>query len=199
MGVWLVTADLLASSRFQVSPLAETVAALTVLDDPSGPWQSAFHRANRAAYDDMLAAHPMRGHVAERLWRPRRGSRPGWMADFVGHPPSRTGMTFGEELDELAAAWDDDRVRAALLDVDSTPVASYHDEGLAAAAFALLGWVWTATVEADWPRRERALRADIVSRTAALATRGWSGVIPTLGAKQQWLGDGRLQDRKSVV
>lgn len=55
MGVWLVTADLLAHSRFQVSPLAETVAAITVLDHPSGPWQSAFRVANRAAYDEMLA------------------------------------------------------------------------------------------------------------------------------------------------
>jgi DNA-binding transcriptional ArsR family regulator len=37
------------------------------------------------------------------------------------------------------------------------------------------------------------LQADIVSRTATLAAHGWSGVIPTLGARRQWLGDGRLQ------
>ncbi|GIF40211.1 ArsR/SmtB family transcription factor [Actinoplanes xinjiangensis] len=49
------------------------------------------------------------------------------------------------------------------------------------------------TVAADWPRRQRVLQADIVSRTAMLAAHGWSGVIPTLGARQQWLGDGRLQ------
>jgi len=58
VGAWRVTADLLANSRFVVSPLAETVAAMTVLDAPSGPSQAAFRGANRAAYDEMLAAHP---------------------------------------------------------------------------------------------------------------------------------------------
>ena len=58
---------------------------------------------------------------------------------------------------------------------------------------ALLEWVWTVTLEADWPRRQRILQADVVSRTSTLATRGWSAVVASLGSKRQWLGDGRLQ------
>jgi hypothetical protein len=37
MGTWRVPADLLARSRFAVCPLTETVAALTVLQRPTGP------------------------------------------------------------------------------------------------------------------------------------------------------------------
>jgi DNA-binding transcriptional ArsR family regulator len=32
--------------------MAETVAALTVLEMPQGPWQQVFHAANRDALDD---------------------------------------------------------------------------------------------------------------------------------------------------
>lgn len=53
--------------------------------------------------------------------------------------------------------------------------------------------MWSVTPAADWPRRQRVLQADIVSRTALPAAHGWSGMIPTLGAKKKWLGDGRLQ------
>ncbi len=48
MGTWVVPADLLARSRFVVSPLNETVAALTVLsrpDPPGIPWQRGFRAA----------------------------------------------------------------------------------------------------------------------------------------------------------
>ena len=80
MGAWRVTADLLANSRFVVSPLAETVAAMTVLDAPSGPSQAAFRGANRAAYDEMLAAHPDAGPWSPGAAGDRGGGvgRGGW-------------------------------------------------------------------------------------------------------------------------
>ncbi|BCJ48402.1 hypothetical protein GCM10010168_76720 [Actinoplanes ianthinogenes] len=53
MGTWRLSADLLAGSRFVLSPMAETVAALTVLEVASGPWQQVFHAANRDAYREM--------------------------------------------------------------------------------------------------------------------------------------------------
>lgn len=194
MGSWRVSADLLASSRFQLSPLSETVAALTVLGVPTGPWQRVFHSANRAAFDEMLNHHPIRRDLVDRSWRPRRGDRAGWMADFLGIAPPRSGMSFDDELAALADAWDDDRIRSALHAVQPGRLpASLLRPGLAAELIGLLNWVWTVTIEADWPRRERILQADVVSRTTLLATRGWSGVVPTLGASKQWLGDGRLQ------
>jgi len=194
MGSWRVSADLLASSRFVLSPMAETVAALTVLEAPNGPWQQVFHAANRDAYAEMLARHPVRRDLVRRAWRPRLGDRPGWMADFLGAVPAGPGMSFAEELAQLANEWNDDLIRSELYTVrPGRLAATLLRPGLRAELLGLLRWVWTVTVSADWPRRQRVLQADIVSRTTTLAAHGWSGVIPTLGAKRQWLGDGRLQ------
>jgi hypothetical protein len=161
MGSWRVSADLLASSRFVVSPLAETVAALTVLEVPAGPWQQVFHAANRAAFDEMLVRHPVRRDLGVRSWRPRRGDRPGYMADFLGVVPARPGMSFDDELTELAGEWDDDRIRSALQEVRGGRLAaSLQRPGLCEELAGLLRWIWTVTVEADWPRRERVLQAE---------------------------------------
>ncbi|GIE78916.1 transcriptional regulator [Actinoplanes philippinensis] len=189
-----MSADLLASSRFVMSPIQETVAALTLLEAPRGPWQQAFHAANRDAFEEMLARHPVRRELVRHAWRPRRGDRPGWMADFLGTVPAVAGMSFDEELAQLGDEWDDDTIRAELRSAQpGPPAAGLRGPGLRAELLALLRWVWTVTVAADWPRRQRVLRADIVSRTATLAAHGWSGVIPTLGATRRWLGDGLLQ------
>lgn len=194
MGSWRVSADLLASSRFVLSPMAETVAALTLLEVPQGPWQQAFHAANRDAFDEMMARHPVRRDLVRRSWRPRRGDQPGWMADFLGTVPARPGMSFEDELAQLADEWDDDRIRSELHTVRPGRLATtLLRQGLQRELIELLRWVWTVTIAADWPRRQRVLQADVVSRTTTLAAHGWSGVIPTLGAKRQWLGDGRLQ------
>ncbi|HEU5038557.1 MAG TPA: helix-turn-helix domain-containing protein [Nocardioides sp.] len=197
MGTWLVPADLLARSRFQVSPLAETVAALTVLSvpvPPGVPWQRAFHATHREAYAEMLADDPVRAAMAGRLWRPRRGRVPGWMGDFLTLPPLRPGASFADELAQLDA-WDDARIRAEIRTM--RPDAPLPDRlagaGLRRATAEILTWVWTAAVAADWPRRRRVLEADIVSRTARLATQGWAGVVPTLGRRMDWKGGGHLQ------
>src|SRR5690349_17167895 len=124
MGSWRVSADLLASSRFVLSPMAETVAALTLLEVPRGPWQQAFHAANRDAFAEMLARHPVRRDLVRRAWRPRRGDLPGWMADFLGTVPVARDMSFADELDQLAAEWDDDRIRSELHTVRPGPLAA---------------------------------------------------------------------------
>lgn len=194
MGSWRLSTDLLATSRFTLSPLSECVAAMTVLDVPTGPWQQVFHAGHRAAYDEMLAGHPVRRELGSRAWRPRRGDQPGWMADFLSPPPTRAGLGFEDELDDLAREWDDERIRKALYAVRRGRLPdSLLRPGLREHLLGLVRWVWTATVEADWPRRERVLQADIVSRTTLLASQGWSGVVPTLGVSREWLGDGRLQ------
>jgi DNA-binding transcriptional ArsR family regulator len=45
----------------------------------------------------------------------------------------------------------------------------------------------------DWPRRERILRADIVARTAQLASNGWAAVLRDLGQGREWAGGGELR------
>ncbi|MEV6284618.1 ArsR family transcriptional regulator [Kribbella sp. NPDC051770] len=78
-------------------------------------------------------------------------------------------------------------------DLRALPTIVAESHNLAAAVVDLLRWIWTTTVEPDWPRRYRVLQADIVSRTSSLSARGWSGVLAGLGPDIRWLGDGRLQ------
>lgn len=196
MGTWVLSADLLARSRFVVSPFAETVAALTLLSDPhqpTAPWQRAFLAQHREAYSAMLAEDPRRKPLVERLWRPRRGSTPGWIADFISLPPLGPGASFEDELAQLES-WDDERVRAELRALSRRPFpAALERPGVREAVSDLLLWTWTSTLVSDWPRRQRVLEADIVSRTTRLASAGWTAVLDTLGPRRRWVGEGQLQ------
>ena len=196
---WVVSADLLARSRFVISPFSETVAALTVLsrpDPPGAPWIRSFRALHREAYLAMLAEDKLRAVVADHAWRPRRGQVPGWIADFLALPPLGDDATFTDELDQLAA-WDDDRIRAEIQQFAVGPLpAALGRPGLRDAVADVLRWVWTTTLVSDWPRRRRVLEADIVTRTSRLARHGWAGVFDTLSSRTSWtswLGDGRLQ------
>lgn len=193
---WLISADLLARSRFVVSPLTETVAALMVLsrpDPPGTPWIRSFRALHREACLGMLAEDELRGAVADHMWRPRRGQVPGWIADFLALPPLGDGATFADELDQLAA-WDDDRIRAEIRQHAVGPLAAtLGGPGLRDAVADMLRWVWTTTLVSDWPRRRRVLEADIVTRSSRLASHGWAGVFDTLSPYSSWLGDGHLQ------
>src|SRR5262245_11904873 len=111
MGTWLIPADLLARSRFVISPLLETGGAQGSLAAPTAtgmPWERAFHVAHREAYGEWLAADPRRAAMAGSLSRPRRGRVPGWVADLVNPPPLGDGASFEDELEQVLA-WDDDR------------------------------------------------------------------------------------------
>jgi DNA-binding transcriptional ArsR family regulator len=192
----LLSTDLLARSRFVVSPLTETVAALTILSSPQAPatpWQRAFYAQHHEAYADMLAEEPARRPLVERLWRPRRGSAPGWIADVICLPPIGPEAGFEDELAQLRA-WDSGRIGAELTSLTGEALpAELKCADLRAVVSDILRWTWTATVASDWPRRRRVLEADIVSRTSRLATEGWAGVLNTLGSRQRWVGGGQLQ------
>jgi hypothetical protein len=100
---------------------------------------------------------------------------------------------FEDELDQLGA-WDDDRIRAAIGEFTDRPLpTALARAGLRNAVAGILRWVWSTTLVSEWPRRRRVLQADIVSRTSRLSSRGWAGVLGTLGPNTCWLGDGHLQ------
>jgi DNA-binding transcriptional ArsR family regulator len=193
---WVLSADLLARSRFVVSPFSETVAALTVLsapDPPGTPWIRSFRALHREAYLGMLAGSEVRAAVANTMWRPRRGQVPGWIADFLGLPPIGDGATFADEFAGLTA-WDDDRIRAEIRAFARGPLPAALDRpGLREAVADILRWVWTTTLVSDWPRRRRVLEADIVTRSSRLGAHGWAAVFGSLSPHASWLGDGRLQ------
>jgi len=193
MGVWVVPADLLARARFAVSPLAEVAASLGALTSPGDPVERAFASAHGEAFTAMLDDHPVRRTVLACTVRRARPGRPGWLADFLALPPVGPSETFEHQLARIAAlppgALRADLERTALARLPSGP----DDAALTAAATGLLRWVWDRTIASDWPRRERILRADIVARTARLATAGWAGVLRDLGRDREWLPDGRLR------
>jgi DNA-binding transcriptional ArsR family regulator len=193
VGTWQVSSDLLAQARFTVSPMAEAVTALSALRRPRDPAERAFHAAHHAAFETMLASFPLRRDVLAGSFRPRRGSRPGWLAGYLADPPATQGVTFDAQLAAVAAK-PDEVLRADLAETTLAALPAHMGSAnLTEAAAGLLDWVWTHTVATDWPRRERLLRADIVARTGQLASQGWAAVLRDLGQNREWAGDGQLR------
>ncbi len=197
MGTWLVSADLLARSRFTVSPWQETVGALALLGGTRGlhlqPWERSFRAGHVESFGQMLDAYPVRRELLPWFSRPRRPGRPGWVADFLTHAPPGVDPTFEDEL-ALLDTWSDAAIRRELEWVQERELPGrLRRAPLGDEVGGLMEWVWTAAVSADWPRRRRVLQADIVSRTARLATKGWAAVLDGLSAKSRWEGNGELR------
>jgi DNA-binding transcriptional ArsR family regulator len=193
MGTWRVPADVMAGTRFAITPMAEVVGALGALTRPRGPDQRAFREAHGAAFAGWLASRPGAADLVASSFREARGDRVGWMADYLSIPPESEDATFDEGLQLLRRLSDDD-VRADLRETTQAPLAaSLMAPGLRDLVVDLVLWLWTHTVQTDWGRRERILRADIVSRTAQLARHGWGTVLRDLGRDREWVGDGQLR------
>ncbi|MDE9366117.1 helix-turn-helix domain-containing protein [Luteipulveratus sp. YIM 133132] len=187
MGTWQVPASVLANARFDVSPMAEVVGALGHLARDRSRGDRAFVAAHAEAFDRMLEEHPGRAAVVQHHFRR------GWLADFLSIPLDRPAPAFQDEL-ALVEALGDRRIRADLRESSpSTLPRILTRPGVTAYATGLLEWLWTHTVASDWPRRERVLRADIVARTARLATHGWAGVLRDLGRDREWLAGDELR------
>ena len=187
MGIWLMSADLLARARFVVSPFSEVSAALSALQQPRDPSERVLAATVGPAFREMLREHPTRAAAL------KASSRPGWVADFLGMPPRGGPMSFPEEL-ALVGELGDRRIRADLRATTRGPLDQVLERrGLTAEMVGLLSWVWEHAVANDWPRRERVLQADIVSRTSRLAQQGWSGVLGDLRRDIEWLGESRLR------
>ncbi len=191
MGTWRVSPEALASARFAVSPMAEVIGALGQLAWGRDRHDRAFVSAHAEAFDVMLAERPGAAAVIAHCFRP------GWMADCMGLPPPHPSPTFAEEL-ALVEGLGDERVRDDLAFASRVPLPEILlRPGATAYVVELLEWLWTRTIATDWPRRERVLRADIVTRGNRLATHGWTGVLKDLGKHREWVGDGemRISDR----
>jgi DNA-binding transcriptional ArsR family regulator len=184
---FLIDADTLVNARFGTSQLTETVSALKLLRVPVEPWFRPWKDAHRAAFQTQLKRNPVWAAIVDSAF----GTS--WAADFFTVPPLEPDLALEDELGPLIAL-SDDRIRADLSVVRTPlPPILLDTSGLAAAAAGLLRWIWTRTIEPEWPRRVRVLQADIVSRTSRLSEQGWSGVLRGLGPDVRWLGDGRIQ------
>ncbi|GHH07436.1 ArsR/SmtB family transcription factor [Streptomyces lanatus] len=189
MGWWQINADTLAASRFVVSPLAETFAALKLLHSGAAahPGERAWLDAHRPGYRARLAADP----VTARLVRAGLGRS--WIADFLT-PTPRDGENFERGVARVRAA-DPDRARAHLTVSLAGPLPAVLDrDDLPERAAALLEYVWTEAVRPDWDRRRRVLEADVVARTAQVSRGGWAAILDSLRpGRTRWLGGNRLQ------
>ncbi|MGX4735221.1 ArsR/SmtB family transcription factor [Kitasatospora griseola] len=190
MGWWQVGADTLAGSRFVVSPLAETVAALKLLDRGVGgtPADRDWLDLHLPSYRRKLTADP----VAARLVRTAVGRR--WNATFFTPTPDVAGEAdFARELAQVRRT----PARTALADLTVAhggPLpAELHRSDLPARAADLLEWVWTTGVLPSWPQRRRIAEADIVARMAQLGQGGWAAALADLRPGMRWLGGSRLQ------
>lgn len=191
MGFWKVNADTLAGSRFAISPLAETNAALRTLAGINCT-QAGTERwvaAHRPAFRRRLAGDPLTEHLLRAATAPR------WTADFFGpRPPTAAEPTFAAELAALRATppetvWHDLEVTLR----GPLPAELHGRTDLADRAADLFAWVWQETVLPTWERRRRILTADIVARTTQLTQGGWASALDGMKPGIRWLGDGRLQ------
>ncbi|EPD89266.1 hypothetical protein HMPREF1486_06500 [Streptomyces sp. HPH0547] len=196
MGWWQVDADVLAGSRFVLSPLAETVAALKVLEraHPAHPGERTWLAAHLPAYRDRQAADP----VGALLIRAALG--PTWNADFLTPTPEPGPGPWGEvPFEEEVARVRETPPAAARAHLlvslgrrGPLPVPLRRDD-LPRRAADTLTWVWRETVLPYWPRRRRVLEADVVARTAQLSRGGWAAALDDMRPGMRWLGGSRLQ------
>lgn len=185
MGVWVIDTDVLAGSRFTMSPLTEALACLSLLEyGHAPPGQQEWLRAHVGAYRRMMATDPVRRPLVRAALRARS------VADFLAVPP-QPGDILASELARVRRT----PAATALADLraDGPVDASLDRPDLAERAADLLGWVWTHTVEPDWARRRRLFEADIVARAQQLGAGGWKAALDGLRPGLRWLGDGRLQ------
>ena len=188
MGVWLVSADVLAASRFTTSPLMETVNALGVLAarNPQ-PWERDWLARHSQAFQDRVKSDPFSAALA-------RGMQSGeWLPVDLSAPPRPGDVTFEQELDRVRSV----PSRVAKFDLAQSAggrLPDALDVSDPAGAFAdLVQWTWDHAVRAEWPRRKRKYEADIVSRITVLGQGGWAAAIGGLAPEVRWLGDGQLQ------
>jgi DNA-binding transcriptional ArsR family regulator len=189
MGVWLVSADVLAASRFVTSPLIETVNALGVLvaRNPQ-PWERDWLARHSQAFLDRIKTDPFSAALAGN--KLAAGT---WLPVDLSAPPRPGDVTFEQELARVRTV----PPRVAKFDLAQSAggrLPEALDVSDPAGAFAdLVQWIWEHAVRADWPRRKRKYEADIISRTTVLSQRGWAAAIGGLTPDVRWLGGGQLQ------
>ena len=190
MGTWRISADLLARSRFVVSPRIETVAALNDLVRPERRRRASLRR--RAPR--VLRGDARRAPGATR--RPRAQLAAGVDLRLAGAAARRSRPQLRRRdrrragLGRQASSRVPAREHAPSATLPPHPDAGRAPQSTRPSCSSGCGPMRSPT---DWARRERILRADIVSRTARLATHGWAAVLRDLGRDREWLGDGQLR------
>ncbi|MFD9428672.1 MULTISPECIES: helix-turn-helix transcriptional regulator [unclassified Streptomyces] len=194
MGWWQISADTLANSRFVVSPLAETIASMKLLERGTAahPGERVWLDAHLPAYRRRQTEDPVSAMIIRAALAPR------WNANFLTPTPMVTPVgeappDFAQELSRMRATPPED-ARADLVETLRGPLPARLDrDDLAPRTADVLEWVWTHTVLPLWPRRRRILEADVVARAAELSRGGWAAALNGMRPGMRWLGESRLQ------
>ncbi|MGW3244084.1 transcriptional regulator [Streptomyces sp. NPDC001070] len=190
MGLWVVDTETLVGSRFVVSPLAEAIAALKLLDRGTAahPGEQAWLGAHLPAYRERLAGDPVTGLLV------RAALGRAWNADFLTPTPAGEGSPgFEEELSRIRETPPDSALEHLAVSLGGPLPGRLRRPDLPQRAADIVAWVWTHTVLPDWPRRRRIIEADVVARTAQLSRGGWARALDDMRPGMRWLGGGRLQ------
>jgi DNA-binding transcriptional ArsR family regulator len=178
--------DDLARTRFAISPMWETAAAIRALRNPSLislhlPWVKRIRPRIREL--DLSLAYAL---------LPRRG----YMADFLTPPPSTPLADFDDEL-ELVRSTSPAQIRndVELLIASGNARESLRpyleDPTAAVAALAeLLAEFWHRALEPDWPRVRSLLEADLLYRSRRLTDGGVAMLFADLHPDVAWAGGG---------
>jgi len=176
-----------ATSRFAISPLGETMTALRLLAgvQTAGPLLPWVHR-HRDQYAVLRRAHP--GIAAIRALYHRNG----YNADFIQPPPDRIGLTFADQL-AVVRRTPLDRARDEIArSLAGRPPPTGPAGRLLAADDVVdrlaetIDAAWRALIAPDWPRLRAILERDVVYRAGRLTTYGWSSALADLDARLRW-------------
>ncbi|WP_327687802.1 transcriptional regulator [Streptomyces tubercidicus] len=191
MGWWEVSADTLAGSRFVISPLAETIAALKTLHRGSAahPGERVWLTRHGTAYRGRLAADP----VTAVLVRAALGHR--WNATFLTPTPAVEPPSFTEELASVRATSPATARADLAVSLAGRPLPGplRRADDLPERIAGLLEWVWQEAVLPYWPRHRRVLEAEVLTRSAQLVRGGWAAALDGMRPGMRWLGANRLQ------
>ena len=175
----------LARTRFAISPLWETASAIRALRNPSVaslhlPWVKRI-RPNLREMDLSLPLALL--------------PRTGYIADFLTPPPISPLMSFEDEI-ELIRATSPELVLhdVDLLLQDGIPrdaLQPFLDDpsGSVQRLADALERFWTVALEADWPRVQSLLEADILYRSRRLAEGGIDLLFSDLHPEVKWSGE----------
>ncbi|WP_316529419.1 ArsR/SmtB family transcription factor [Kitasatospora brasiliensis] len=190
MGWWQVNADTLAGSRFVISPLAEAMASLKLLEQGVGgnPADRAWLDVHLPEYQRHLDADP----ITTLLVRAAIGSK--WNATFITPTPTLVSEpTFAQELAHIRETPAQTALDDLAMSLGGPLPTELRRSDLAERAADLLEWTWTTAVLPYWPQRRRIAEADIVARTAQLSQGGWAAALDDMRPGMRWLGRSRLQ------
>jgi hypothetical protein len=179
----------LAETRFAVSPLSETVAALQQL---GGQDRRALHLRWFRWASDELAARPL---DLPRTWPLITGDRPSW-PNFLVPAPAGAGASLDDDLAALCRTTAR-QVRASLhrvfggeLPAPAAELAAHPATGLRAIA-AELRAAHDRLIAPHWPRIRAVLDADVAHRARQFAAGGTARLFADLHPDLRW-EDGRL-------